>query len=61
MTTMTYAELITTKKRIEKQLDRMMNDASRHMSDAAYCEKLAAKMDKAEASYDAICAAIRNF
>lgn len=59
--TMTYAELITAQKRTEKQIDRMMNEASRHMNDAEYCEKLAVKMEKAEANYDAIRAAIRTF
>lgn len=58
---MTYAELITAKNRTGKQIDRMMTEASQHMSDTAYCKKLAAKMEKAEANYDAICAAIRNF
>ena len=58
---MTYAELITAKKHAEKQIDRMMAEASRCMNDTAHCEKLAAKMEKAEANYDAICAAIRNF
>ena len=58
---MTYAELTVAQKRTEKQIDRLMIEASRHMNDTAYCEKLAAKMEKAEANYDAICAAIRNF
>lgn len=58
---MTYTELITAKKRTEKQIDRMMTEASRHMSDVEYCKKLAAKMEKAEANYDAIRDAIRNF
>lgn len=59
--TMTYAELITAQKRTEKQIDRMMNEASRHINDAEYCEKLSVKMEKAEANYAAIRAAIRNF
>ena len=58
---MTYAKLTAAQKRTEKQIDRMMNDASKHMNDTEYCEKLAAKMEKAEANYDAIRAAIRNF
>ena len=58
---MTYVELVAAKKHAEKQIDRMMAEASRHMNDTAYCEKLAAKMEKAEANYDAICVAIRNF
>lgn len=58
---MTYAELIAAQKRTEKQIDRMMTEASQRMNDPEYCEKLAAKMEKAEANYDAIRAAIRNF
>ena len=58
---MTYAELHAARNRAEKQIDRIMTKASRHMNDAEYCKKLAAKMEKAEANYDAICAAIRNF
>lgn len=58
---MTYAELHVARNRTEKQIYRMMTEASRRMNDTAYCEKLAAKMEKAEANYGAICAAIRNF
>lgn len=59
--TMTYAELHAARNHVEKQLDRMMTEASRHMNDAEYCKKLAARMETAEAKYDAICIAIRNF